>query len=258
MTEPTGVSSFLASKRDRGRLHSRIDDEVSRSRKASKILAVLHNALGPDLSGYTCLDVGCSSGLITKHLAPRLHYTVGLEYDGCAIRRGAKVCSSQLGLVQADGQRLPIRDAAVHLVICAQVYEHVADASLLFAEIWRVLAPGGLCFLSGPNRLYPMELHYRLPLVHWLPHSWARACVRMLGRDTGQIVRTRTLWGLRRGLEQFEIEDYTLAMLARPDEFSCTEEMGRLSWMSRLPHWLLRAALPLTPNFNWVLRKPVN
>ncbi len=231
-------------------------DEKGRSRKAEKILAVLTEVLGTDLSRYVCLDIGCSYGLLAKHLAPRFRHTLALEYDTGALEQAAELSGPHLDFVRGDAQRLPIRDGAVDVVICAQVYEHVADSSLLFAEIWRVLAPGGVCFFSGPNRLYPIELHYHLPFIHWLPWPWTRACLNMLGRGDEERIRSMTLWGLRRRLAAFEISDYTVAMLHDPTKYVCVEEMGRLRWMSRLPLGVLRGILPLVPNFNWVLQKP--
>lgn len=241
----------------RGSSSSRLHDEASRSRKAAKILTVLAKALeSDDLSCYDCLDIGCSYGLMTKHLAPRFRHTLGIEYDAQATERWAAFSSSRLAFVRGDAQRLPIQDSAVDVVICAQVYEHVSEVNLLFSEIWRVLVPGGICFFSGPNKLFPLELHCKLPFVHWLPYTWTIACVRMLGRDEEYDVRPMTLWALRRRLSAFEIDDYTLAMIREPEQFSCSEEMGRLSWVGSLPGGVLRAILPLVPNFNWILRKP--
>jgi len=231
-------------------------DERGRSLKAEKILAVLTEVLGEDLSRSTCLDIGCSYGFLTKHLAPRFRYTLALEYNPEALGRAVALRELHLDFVRGDAQRLPIRDEAVDVAICAQVYEHVADSSLLFEEIWRVLAPGGICFFSGPNRLYPFEFHYRLPFVHWLPWSWTQACLKVLGRHSEERIGSMTLWGLHKRLSVFEIEDYTVAMLHDPAKYACIEEMGRLQWMSRLPLGVLRAMLPLVPNFNWILRKP--
>jgi SAM-dependent methyltransferase len=246
----------MGSRHSRGCRGSRLHDEALRGRKASKVLAILATALGTDLSGYTCLDVGCSSGLLTMGLAPSFRFTVGVEPDGQAIQRAANHVTRRLVVVQGDGQSLPVLDASVDVVVCAQVYEHVPDAELLFSEIWRVLPPGGACFFSGPNRLYPVELHAGLPFVHWLPQSWARACLRTIGRGGEDEVRPLTLWALRKRLARFEIEDYTVTMMRDPQGFSCEEEMGRWHWIGRLPGWLLRAVSPMSPNFNWVLRKP--
>ncbi len=239
-----------------GTARGRLDDEVSRAQKAIKILTALESVLGTNLAELTCLDVGCSFGLIAKHLAPHFRYTLGVEYEAEAIREARKWAMERLLFLRGDGQRLPIQDEAVDVVVCTQVYEHVADDRALFAEIERVLVPGGVCFFSGPNRLYPMERHYRLPIVHWLPDAWASRLLRALGRAEGLNVHSATLWTLRRRLRAFEIHDFTVAMLQNPDRYACREEMGRLGWISRLPGWLLHAIMPFAPNFNWVLRKP--
>ncbi len=65
----------------------------------------------------------------------------------------------------------PLEDESCDLVICAQVYEHVPDDRRLAEEVYRVLKPGGVVFFSGPNWLFPIEGHYHLPFLHWLPHG---------------------------------------------------------------------------------------
>jgi SAM-dependent methyltransferase len=53
--------------------------------------------------------------------------------------------------VRADfGSPLPFRDAAFDAVICTEVMEHVPDAAVLLAEIYRVLRPGGRMLCTVP------------------------------------------------------------------------------------------------------------
>lgn len=248
--------------RGRGNLRDmvqhRLDDAQSRALKAAKILAILDEVLGPEGARRVCLDVGSAHGLITRQLAPHFGQSLGVEQDAQAVCQAAKFASPRLGFIQGDALNLPLGDQCADVVICAQVYEHVADAMRLFDEIWRVLVPGGICFLSGPNKLYPIELHYGLPFVQWLPVSWASAWLRATGRAEAYDVRSLTLWTLRRYLQGFEIQDYTAAMLRQPDRYASGGELGRWRWIGKLPPWLLRGLLPVVPNFNWVLRKPLS
>jgi len=240
--------------------NSRLHDAGSRGRKARKITAILRDAGRGDLSSLHCLDVGCATGLMTRILAPSFSQMLGVEYE-----EGALVCTADDGtgvpratntlLVRGDAMHLPLPDASVDLVICAQVYEHVHDADAMAAEIWRVLAPGGACFFSGPNRLAVMEEHCHLPFVSWLPRSLANAYVRLMGRGPRYEEAPRTWWGLRRLWRDFEIVDYTVAMIEDPAKYECAEESAALAWFGRLPGWLLRALTPLYPNYNWVLFK---
>jgi hypothetical protein len=38
-------------------------------------------------------------------------------------------------------------------------------------------------FLTTPNRSFPIEVHTRLPLVHWLPDAIAHRVYRGLGKE---------------------------------------------------------------------------
>ena len=148
---------------------------------------------------------------------------------------------------------LPLADASVEVVLCAQVYEHVPDDERLAEEIYRVLAPGGVVFFSGPNWLFPVELHYNLPFVHWLPSRLADAVLRILRHREHYYERSRSMWGLRRLWQRFDIQDVTLEVL---DSQLAANTRSAVRLGRRLPRWAWRWILPLFPNFNWLLWKP--
>ena len=231
-------------------------DEPSRRAKGAKILAVLRDYVGDNLSNLLCLDVGCASGLITKEIAPCMGYTVGIEYSAAAVGRVTQPpTESRLAFLRGDAMALPIGDETMDIVVCAQVYEHVPDDERLAQEIWRVLRPGGICFFSGPNRLDPIERHYGLPFVSWLPRSLADALIRWTGKGDRYGEHPRTLWGLRALWKAFEIHDYSLAVLQEPERFHTSAAIGAMGWVGRLPHCLLRMLYPLVINYNWLLVK---
>ena len=234
---------------------SKLHDIASRRRKAAKLLAIIRSALGDDLTRMRALDVGCASGLITQTLAPHLGGIIGLEYESTAVAMMDASVAPNLLFLQGDATCLPLAAETVDLVICAQVYEHVADAEAMVAEIWRVLRPGGICAFSGPNRLDVIERHYGLPFVSWFPHRWADAYLRLAGRAPTYAEHPRTYWGLRQLWRDFDWADYTVSMFREPDRFACREDLGSLAWIGRWPVWLLRAMMPLYPNYNWVLTK---
>ncbi len=75
--------------------------------------------------------------------------------------------------VQASALELPFEDGAFDVYFSNAVIEHVGsrDAQRRFvAEALRV-APR--VFITTPNRWFPVELHTRAPLVHWLPDAAA-------------------------------------------------------------------------------------
>jgi SAM-dependent methyltransferase len=80
--------------------------------------------------------------------------------------------------VRADGRELPFADGEFDLGFSNAVVEHVAggrDGQRRFVhELCRV---SQRVFVTTPNRLFPLEVHTLLPLVHWLP---ARARERVI------------------------------------------------------------------------------
>ena len=84
--------------------------------------------------------------------------------------------------VQGDACALPFGDGEFDVVFSNAVIEHVGGRErqrLLVSEALRV---GRRAFITTPNRLFPIEVHTRLPLVHWLPDALSHPLYRALGR----------------------------------------------------------------------------
>lgn len=259
MNTQTGAGIGAAAEPGRGyqpgfySLNEGVRDHERRLRKAAKIRLALES-FGDFPRDGLCLDVGSSSGIMTARLAPLFGHTLGLDYDVLALAEIAPEDRVAVDYLRGDAMRMPLPDACVDVVICAQVYEHVPDDVQLFAEIHRVLKPGGVVFFSGPNWLFPVELHYNLPFLHWLPQAWADRLLQLLGADEHYYEKSRSLWGLRRLLARFEIYDATLEQITSPTLIGAP-------WLrnlaARVPRWLWPLLYPWLPNFNWILRKPV-
>ena len=97
--------------------------------------------------------------------------------------------------VQGDACALPFEDSAFDIVHSNAVIEHVGGRNRQEAFVREAVRVGRRVFLTTPNRWFPIELHTRLPLVHWLPEraagraydlagrSWARDNHLLAGRD---------------------------------------------------------------------------
>jgi SAM-dependent methyltransferase len=75
--------------------------------------------------------------------------------------------------VQGDGCALPFPDGAFDVVHSNAVIEHVGGRERQELFVREALRVGRRVFLTTPNRWFPVELHTRLPFVHWLPAGLA-------------------------------------------------------------------------------------
>lgn len=104
------------------------------------------------------LDVGCGRGEYADDPVPlrrslrilrgKVAHVVGIDVDPQA------ACNPFIDSFHtiAAGP-WPIGDDSVDLVVCDNVLEHVVDPPVFFAEIRRVLRPGGILALRTSNRL---------------------------------------------------------------------------------------------------------
>jgi SAM-dependent methyltransferase len=225
-----------------------------REQKALKIQRILVDFVGEErLVRLRCLDIGCGNGEISRLLADLFSEIIGLDHDFDMVRQGQQG-GSEVAFLQADGIQLPFADATFDIAICAQVYEHFLHAERLPAEVERILKPGGLCFFSGPNKVWPIEPHYKLPFLHWFPARVATSCLRASGRGEVFDIHPYTVWRLRRLWGQFSLHDYTVSMLREPERFGLSDPKLRL--LDRAPVCLIKTIYFLLPNYNWILVKP--
>ena len=88
----------------------------------------------------------------------------------------------EIEYVRGDACALPFADQEFDVVFSNAVIEHVGDIErqrLFVAEALRV---GRRVFLTTPNRWFPIEVHTRLPLVHWLPKHLSDRAYALAGR----------------------------------------------------------------------------
>jgi SAM-dependent methyltransferase len=116
----------------------------------------------------TALDVGCQNGWTTDRYA-RL---TGLDWTGIDPALEEPTRSPEgIDLHPGFSNRLDFPDDSFDVVMLANVYEHIfpEDRVASFAEMRRVLRPGGIVVGQIPNPYFPIESHSRLPFMGWLP-----------------------------------------------------------------------------------------
>lgn len=230
-------------------------DAAARERKARKVIAILQDHLG-SLTSKTLLDIGCSTGYMTRLYATHFQDVVGTDVDEDAVQfaAGAHRESNLFWTVQ-DSQHLGFSNESFDVITCNHVYEHVPDARLLVDEIHRLLRPGGACFFSAGNRFSLVEPHYRLPLLSVIPKPMAHLYMRFSGRGSHYYEKHLSLWSLRRLVSRFQVTDYTLRVVLSPKQFHADDMIPPGSVRQKRILFVLQHAYWLCPTYLWVLRK---
>lgn len=113
------------------------------------------HAIAPIRPGETVLDIGCGAGMDLLLAARRVGPTgkaIGVDMTEAMIER-ARAGAAEAGLAQVevrqgDATRLPVESGSVDVVISNGVLNLVAEKEIAFAEIVRVLRPGGRLHLA--------------------------------------------------------------------------------------------------------------
>jgi arsenite methyltransferase len=109
-----------------------------------------HFLLGRMEEGATVLDLGCGAGtdlLIAAQMVGRSGRAIGIDMTPSMLER-ARQSAAEMGLDNVELhegliESLPLEDESVDLVISNGVIDLVPDKEAVFAEIDRVLKPGG-------------------------------------------------------------------------------------------------------------------
>lgn len=115
--------------------------------------------------------------------------------------------------VTADGTQLPYPDKSFDITYSNAVIEHVGDRAkqLTFLREMHRVSKRGYC--TTPNRLFPIEVHTRLPLLHLLlPKKGFDWVVTKIGKDwaAGDYMHLLSESELRSLLKEANITRYTL------------------------------------------------
>ncbi|EFR04539.1 Crg1p [Nannizzia gypsea CBS 118893] len=98
----------------------------------------------------TCVDLGCGHGLVSRALAPKFKKVHGIDPSAGMIEQAKNLTQEQnVEFVQAAAESLPfIEDNSVDMVV-AGVAAHWFSYQPLFAELQRVMKPGGTLAFWG-------------------------------------------------------------------------------------------------------------
>ncbi|MBV5347439.1 methyltransferase domain-containing protein [bacterium] len=167
----------------------------------------------PELGTYHICDLGGSRHFWEKLSISDLIYKNITIYNISAgetqsIHSTGGICSD-IKIVIYDGLKIPVADATFDLLVCNSVLEHVPPQhrAKLVIEMKRVAKR---IFIQTPAYSFPIEPHFIMPFVHWLPRSvgfWLIHCSpwRLLSRPSVETIASY-YWGTQL-LRKSDIEE---------------------------------------------------
>lgn len=195
-------------KTDAGYVQKRISSLIQRF-EPLKEKRVLDVGSGSGSSAFSLVDAGAGfvQGVEPNHLFVELAYM--RTKDESYVNRVAFTAIK-------DTSKLPFEDNRFDIVTFNAVLEHI-DQQLrpaILQEAYRCLKPEGLLVITEtPNRAFPYDGHTTLlPLLPWLPFSWAVAIAKRFSRNSprgltkeqyvAEGLRGVTYWEIRKALPQ--------------------------------------------------------
>lgn len=154
------------------------------SRKSRKKKFELFSSLFRPRPEDRILDVGASGQLFTRYtfedFYPYPHRIVAGGIDLTEVTN-ARAFYPGPRYVLFDGCALPFPDKSFALVFSNAVIEHIVGEGRQERFAHEIMRVGKSWFVTTPNRRFPLETHYLLPFIQFLPREAQRAYNRLLG-----------------------------------------------------------------------------
>jgi len=222
--------------------------DKNRKKKAIKIEAILKDYLGRDVENYHILDLGCGSGKIGQYFSNKNEVGYADVSDERESKGGRfyKIQSHEIGC----------GDKEFDIVISNMVIEHTGARRRHLSEIHRILKDDGVCYLGSPNRIFPIEPHYKIPFIHYLPATLqvkALSCINKVVKITTPIeeIYLPSYFYLKKIIKHgFCYREYTADVLVYPEKY-----LSEFQMLKFLPYGLVKNMVFMSPTNIFILWK---
>lgn len=147
------------------------DDEAFYQLQAKDALKWIHSSGIPIREGLRALDLGCGHGILGNELL-----RMGCDVWFADFENKLKVETHRDRFLKIDIDRDDLVALGTYdLVICSNVYEHLAKPRKFLQSVPEILNPNGVLYLSWTNWLSPWGGHEFSPFHYLGPHRGHRA-----------------------------------------------------------------------------------
>lgn len=164
-----------------------LTDETSVPRVAitetvKDILKIAEQELGKKKSDMVILDIGSGFGMYTKEFAWQVKGIVAVEPFKDAHEKAIKLNKHKnvkhVNSLIENYKGSEKFDVAVSLT----TLEHMPNQYKSYKQVFNMMKNKSLLYVTAPNKLWPVEPHYALPFLSWLPLPFANLYLKITGK----------------------------------------------------------------------------
>ncbi|MEK7526487.1 MAG: class I SAM-dependent methyltransferase [Patescibacteria group bacterium] len=152
------------------------------------------------------LDVGCGSGEYSIEMAKFVSKVVGVEPFTPAYQKAIQNQKDKKNLLFVNSKIEDFKSREkFDLIMSITTIEHMPEAKKSFNRIFELLKPGGVLYLTAPNKWWPIEQHYLLPFLGWLPLVLANRYMQIFGKGESykDYSYAKSYFGMKRFFDKF-------------------------------------------------------
>jgi ubiquinone/menaquinone biosynthesis C-methylase UbiE len=225
--------------------------QSGRQAKALKILKIIEDAGKVRNSSLKLLDIGTGNGEIAFFLSEFFDVTSVDVKDQRSQPGGFKfVCT--------EGEYLPFENQHFDVVVSNHVIEHVNNADVHLTEIYRILKSDGAVYLATPNRLWPWEVHYRMPMLHYLPQPVFMQILKYMGKYHEEVNLLSWFSLKNKAQNHFSISIFSDSVCKWPQRYYLNLNNKVALLLSFIPLFLYRICTFIHPTLIVVFKPKIN
>lgn len=173
----------------------------------NEVILTVKGEIPTSLKNSIVLDVGSGTGEYCFGIEKYVKKVVGVEPYKEAYEQALRKRESLKSKVEFRNfliEDFKTRDK-FDLVLNLTVIEHMPNAKRSFAKIFSLMKKGGVMYLTAPNKLWPIESHYKLLFLSLLPLPLANLYLKITkrGQSYQDSAYSKSYFGMKNFLDKF-------------------------------------------------------